>query len=378
METATKATAELCTRPADEHHTLATFSAASNADRTNGREIKCRARSILFSEDSESLLGVSIDVGGYEPAGMTHYALGQACAAAGTNPSLLARVQPLTRVRILNEALDREQMSDRVALYDTGKDAIRALTSERYSRLWDAEILDQINEWLLPCGWIPAVPTFRSIDGRNMRGNDKPALFRGDRDSFAFFYSPETTRDDLGGLRTGLMFGNSEVGARRFSWDVFTFRNVCGNFMVHGIGNVQRHEARHVGEIKRVFRALREKLRTLSLDMDSERIRMFEVACNAMFAEQTATGTAQENAAKRLNRQYKTPNALAQRIAKAATLPINKGNGQDDQRLSIGESAIDYFAIANGASWLAYEAQNADDKAELATLAGTIIEGAGA
>lgn len=383
MEMLTSANAELARRPDDEHHTLASFRAAASLDRQRGREFRVRAAALLFTPAPDSFAGIACDVGTTGPVALNHYSLSQACALAGTSPSFLARIQPATRVRVLNEALNREELSDRIALVnvdaDSGARTMRAMTSGQYKRLWDSDILDNVERWLLPQGWIPAVPSFRSFgtsstgSALNSKGNDKPALFRGDRDSFQFYYSPKSDRPDLGGLRRGIVVYNSEVGARSFGFDCFLFRDMCGNFLIHGAQNVQRKRARHVGRVESLFGEFRMMLRDYSTELDNETTKRLLVAAETMFAESDAKANAESNAAARLVRQYKATQATAAAVAKAAFLPINRDDGDSTYRNG-GESKIDYFAIANGASWLAHEERNADAKMAAAALAGKVLD----
>ena len=124
---------------------------------------------------------------------------------------------------------------------------LRAVTSDRYERVWDADVYDQVDRWLLPNGFIPAVPTINTdAQGTNILGNTKPALFRSDRDSFAFFYGDKSPGDDgFGGLRRGVVVYNSEVGAKSFGFSTFYFREVCANFLIWDATGVKARRARH-------------------------------------------------------------------------------------------------------------------------------------
>ena len=112
----------------------------------------------------------------------------------------------------MNQLYERSRRL-RVGLCDG--DRLRAVTSDRYERVFDSELYEAIDRWLLPSGFIPALPTMNTdAVGTNARGNTKPALFRSDRDSFSFFMSEQTPHDPFGGLRKGLVVFNSEVGGK--------------------------------------------------------------------------------------------------------------------------------------------------------------------
>jgi hypothetical protein len=119
-------------------------------------------------------------------------------------------------------------------------------------------------------------------------------------------------------------------------------------------------------------------LRDYSTELDSETGKRIAVAAETMFASSNANATATDNAAARLVRQYKTTQAQAAKVAEAATLAINQhdGSGQPSTVGIVNE--LDYFAIANGASWLAHDESNADEKMFYASLGGKVLASAGA
>jgi len=103
------------------------------------------------------------------------------------------------------------------------------VTGDRSERVWDADVLEEVNRRLLGSCFIPARPTINTDEvGTNVMGNAKPALFRSDRDMFSFFYSDRDPGDDgFGGLCKGVMVFNSEVGYKSFGFSTFDFREMC-------------------------------------------------------------------------------------------------------------------------------------------------------
>lgn len=147
---------------------------------------------------------------------------------------VLERINGETRARVLNQIFPRNKRY-KCALVDGIR--LRAITSDRYERVWDADVLEEVDRWLLGSGFIPAVPTIHTDQfGTNLMGNTKPALFRSDRDCFCFFYSDKDPGDDgFGGLRKGVMVFNSEVGAKSFGFSSSYFRDMCANYAEFGI-----------------------------------------------------------------------------------------------------------------------------------------------
>ena len=109
----------------------------------------------------------------------THYSMGQMASLARVPMAVLERLKPDTRSSVLNQCFERTRRF-RIGLADG--DALRAVTSDRYERVWDEELYEAIDRWLLPSGFIPAIPTMNTDAARsNVMGNNKPSLFRSDR-----------------------------------------------------------------------------------------------------------------------------------------------------------------------------------------------------
>lgn len=356
------ASRQLLTRPPDEQFYLADLRQVASRERAESTERALSPRAVLFGPSEVSAFPL-IDVGDGVVRRCTRYAAEQVARACGTSVEFLARLKPETGARALNEAFDRDQ-TDRKALISP-EGTLRAFTSKAYERLWDAEILDAVDRWVLPLGWIPAVPTFRSRDGQNAKGNDKPALFRGDRDSFMFFYSPQTGQDGLGGFRRGFLLGNSEVGARSFYFDTFQFRDVCGNFLIWGASDVRRHRAVHRKGVRDLFREFNLMLRDYSQRQDAEFLRRMEAAARENF------GATPEKRVQRLTRGAGLSEKTAEAVLSAARLPENAGPHDAE----LGPST---FAVINGATWQAHQEAHAEDRVEWARVGQRILATVGA
>jgi hypothetical protein len=127
----------------------------------------------------------------------------------------------------------------------SGAPLIRALTSEKYGRLFDADWLAPVVEtltrhdarWTLPPTW----------DG-------KPAgAYRSDRDSFLVLVNGGSIVNDPsaangnGQMYRGLMIRNSEVGAASVCIEQILFRFICGNHMFWSAMMDRTFRRRHVG-----------------------------------------------------------------------------------------------------------------------------------
>ncbi len=240
--------------------TLGAMREAAGAQKARCTEVEAKGAGVLFVAGAD---GLSVDLGGAVGAdSFTPWALRQVGSIAGVPSTVVDRLSPATAARVLNETWPREgeEGGPRRFLLESGAaggSMLRAVVSQTYRRVWDADLLGEVERWLSPSGWEAAYPE------RNVAGpveDRERALWRSDRDSFAFFHSARdmdkgsgTDWDGLGGMRRGLFVGNSEVGARSLSWGTFWFRALCCNFLVWNAQDVavrrRRHTSGVVGEV---------------------------------------------------------------------------------------------------------------------------------
>lgn len=123
----------------------------------------------------------------------------------------------------------------------SGMLTLRALTSTKYSRIWNADITSRLVELQDIGPWQPAPA---AMDGA--RG-----LYLGDRDMFAFMVDNNRRVFESapgGGLSRGFFVSNSEVGAASFYIRSFYYNYICANHMVWGASNVKEVKIRHIGD----------------------------------------------------------------------------------------------------------------------------------
>jgi len=349
----TQAKDNLFTRPPEEH--FASFDAIlSDASDQRRRcvEIDAKDTSILFSEDGESVHF------GDATLRMTHYSISQLASMAKVPMPVLDRLNAETRAKVLNECFPRTQRRYKVALADGN--TLRCITSDRYQRVWDADILEEVDRWLLPSGFIPAMPTINTdAHGTNLLGNTKPALFRSDRDLFAFFYSDQEPGDDgFGGLRKGVMVFNSEVGAKSFGFSTFYFREMCANFLIWDATGIKNRSTRHTGHVKHVVREFHEDLVRIGTTITTAELDVFQRAKEARFVPEGPNE--EELAVKRLNREFKISAANSREIVHLVRSPENPGS-------------LSAWGVVNGITSAAKGFAHAEDRARWSALAGRVL-----
>jgi hypothetical protein len=258
------------TRPDDERfESLKEMYEACNGYRQQAREAVVRQGDVRI-EPTENGLALMGKEG--KPATMTHWAFGQMCARLAAPPDYLRSLSPQLAAANLNFCLQDDESDDTelaLLLHENGRLVARALTSTRYSRIWNSEVSDRLMS--LPKGWRvpPARPAREGQAGtREATKQDviragkhgiavkvgdliAPAgLYASDHDMFAFMVNEELRIKDgsAEGLARGFFVWNSEVGASSFGVMTFLYKSVCGNHIVWGAQNVTEVRVRHVGQ----------------------------------------------------------------------------------------------------------------------------------
>ncbi len=182
----------------------------------------------------------------------THWSFGQMCALIKGHPSYLRELPANIAVQALNWNLKQRvleknrgmSMMVHEPLTDDAPPILQAAVSQKYGRIWDADLAGIALELVHQSGDRFSAP----VDW----GGVKRSLFAGDRDCHILLtdggsiVNAGTTvdgKDDI--LYRGFIMGNSEVGARAWYWATFLFRWVCGNFAIHGIEQVQFQKVIH-------------------------------------------------------------------------------------------------------------------------------------
>jgi len=156
----------------------------------------------------------------------------------------------------------------------SGTVTARAITTETYGRLWDADYYAPVVETLCAQGW-STPPTW---DG-------KPAgAYLSDRDSFlvlthggSIVNDPSAAQGN-GQMHRGLMLRNSEVGLTSVWLDEVLYEYICGNHNFWGAVMGHQYKRRHVGttvlrDVLREVGAMARKLASRPASADEALIK---------------------------------------------------------------------------------------------------------
>lgn len=190
------------------------------------------------------------------PAGqadMSHWAFGQLARTIGAPASYLRDgLSPDLTVAAVNHGLsklDQDQTLQLLVQAPNGRPfpVVRCVTTEAYSRFWDADLYAPIIGELGDRSGFVTPPTW---------SGEPAGAYRGDRDSFLIMVNggsivedPSLRNGPAGGdaMYRGIMVRNSEVGAASLVIEQILFRFICGNHMLWGAMVDRSYRRRHVG-----------------------------------------------------------------------------------------------------------------------------------
>lgn len=235
-------------RPADERfQSVEALLNNARASRANGRPAAAKWGELevaLTSAGAPVLVGKS---GGH--AALSNWAFRQLASRVGAPARYLEKLPADLASDCLNAGIaglsDPEAEARLLLDGSTGRPTVRALTSDSYSRIWDADIIERLSAlgggWKLPLGY---------ANGQWGAELVPSGAYRGDRDFFLFLVNEDRKVNDgsAEGLSRGFFVWNSEVGAKTFGVSTFLYRHVCGNNIVWGASQVAEARLRHVGD----------------------------------------------------------------------------------------------------------------------------------
>lgn len=237
------------TRPADERFTsLEAMHAATKAYADKAGEATVPWSNLRVEAVGQDLRLIGkADV----PAQLTNYAFGQISARIGAPAGYLRELPATIAAQNLNHGLkSKGDENAQLLFHQNGGLLLRAATSEKYSRIWNYEVIERLQEVSARNGLVPARATIRA----NAFGTPEDrALFASDHDMFAFLMSGDRMVLDPVGkeLYRGIICTNSEVGAGALKIMAFYFRDVCGNFIIWGAEQIAEIRLVHKGDIRK-------------------------------------------------------------------------------------------------------------------------------
>lgn len=331
----------------------------------------------------------------YAPT-LNHYSFGQLCALTDAPADYLRKLPAATVAGLVNHGLSkREHKGDlNIFVSENGTLKIRAITSQRYARLYDNDIVDRLIP-LEKSGW--RVPPARPVtldeknqmyDTRTRPATEKDCLknrmpglginpgdmiapagvYMSDRDFFALMV--DDSRDPVSGLQRGFIIRNSEVGCARFSLSMFLLNEVCGNHILWGVKEVQEVSYVHKGDARELTRK--------SFEAMSEQVTRFERLPDGSIMERIQTakrcelGTDLESVLNTLH-SMKIMKVLSEKQVEAGLVTFREHPEDSGKRL-LKEASVSAWDLAQGLTRNAQSPAYASERIELEEKAGKLLD----
>lgn len=323
------------------------------------------------------------------PATLTHYAFGQLAVKAGAPSEYLRRLPATLAAQNVNHGLKANVAPDSIAAlmaHKNGDFVLRAALSQRYERVWNADILRIMEERLTPNGWRtpPARPALMDdararpataadvIDWGGATGGGAaiqvgdmiaPAgVYVSDHDMFALLVLPGVVAEVPGSTLTKfVMLSNSEVGDASLSATMGYLDMVCGNHILWGCRDVREMRIRHVGEVDRKFRGVQYELARYAEDGVSQD------AARIVEAQGKLLGTTKDEVLETL-------------LGLNARKKLGLTQGLMMDAYEVAERTPRYgdpksvWAIANGLTEVSQRTTYAEDRAKVDRAAGKLLD----
>lgn len=265
MVTILTASTEYMTRPVDETFpTLGDMLVGARDDRDRSKVASYNLRDLSVIPSQTGVLLQS-------PKGtatVSHWAFSQLArtvsAPAGYLRTLPAPIVADALTHGMHEAAAAGETVSLLVKRVDGQPHIRALNSDTYGRVWDANLYESADDLIFSArpsqgdSWI-SPPTWTGKPAGTWRGDRTSFVIRVDGGSIV---TDPTLRVDQQGnsqMYRGVMIRNSEVGAASLTIECVLFCYICGNLMIWGAVIDSSFRRRHVGQ-----HAMRDTLRELS------------------------------------------------------------------------------------------------------------------
>lgn len=327
---------------------------------------------------------------------LNHYSFGQVSALIGAPADYLRTLKPDTAAGLINFGLSKREHKGDINAYlsANGKLKIRAVTSSRYARLYDNDIVDRLlplagKGWRVP----PARPVCTDENSDMYDTRTRPALesdclknrmpglginpgdliapagvYMSDRDFFCLMV--DDSRDPVSGLQRGFILRNSEVGCARFSLSMFLLNEVCGNHILWGVQSVQEVSYVHKGDARDLSRR--------SFDAMRDQVTRFEQLPDGSIMERIQTakrcelGTDLESCLNTLS-SMRLMKVLSEKQVESALMTFREHPEDSGKRLLTSEK-VSAWDMAQGLTRNAQSAAYAADRTELEEKAGKLLD----
>jgi len=183
---------------------------------------------------------------------LSHFGLGKVAYYAEAPASYIRTLPAGLAADNLQWGLQHKERAQRpvsLLAQTNGASHLRTMTGRGYGRIWDLEVVDEVERLNADGRWQIPSASYSEADPKRAT-----TLYASDRDVFIFLVDPDhpvEVGDEL--LYRGFYTGNSEVGAASFVLCTFLYRVICDNRIIWGAEDVKQISIRHTGGAPRRF-----------------------------------------------------------------------------------------------------------------------------
>jgi len=335
MATLEKAHKELFKRRPDE--VFASYDdlyAHCSQQRRQSEDLWERPQDLVLTHD------MTVCTGGGDELRLNDWSFSQMCRMAGVSKETVNRLSHRTASKVMEETLP--EAAKPLQLLTTGYD-VRSIHGVAYTRLWNADLLDVVNEFASDF-----TPPQTAMD------DVSTGLYCGEQDLFAFMIDP-TGWTEINGqaFAPGFFAWNSEVGKRSLGIQTFWFQKVCRNHIVWDATEVVDFSRKHTANVRDGLNEIRSILERLVARRDERRDSFSTVIKKAMTER---LGSDAEEVTKVLSAEK-----------------IPRGLIKDAMEIARAQGGFTIFALVDALTKLSQKSMYAGDRTELDARIGQLL-----
>lgn len=335
MATLNKAHQELFRRSPDEcYRSFDDLYQCCSQQRVRSRDV--------WEHPQDLTIGSDLSICGTDGAALrlNDWSFSQVCRMAGVSKDTINRLSRPTASKALEETLPR---SDKPLQMLATENQIRSVHGVAYTRLWNTDLLDVINEFASDF-----TPPQTAMD------DVSTGLYCGEQDMFAFMIDPTGWAEiDGQAFAPGFFVWNSEVGRRSVGIQTFWFQRVCQNHIVWDATEVVEFSRKHTANVRDALDEIRSMVEQLVARGDQRRDSFNAVMKKAMTER---LGTDADEVTKVLAAE-KIPRHLI----------------KDAMEIARQQGGFTIFALVDALTKLSQKVQHAGDRTELDVKVGQLL-----
>jgi len=335
MATLTKAHEELFRRTPDEcYDSFDSLYAECSRSRERSTDLWERPQDISLTHD------LTICNGEGSEFRLNDWSFSQLCNTAGVAKTTVNRLSRKTASKVFEETLPQ---ADKPMQFLTTENRIRSVHGVAYTRLWNVELLDVVNEFASFF-----TPPQKAMD------DVSTGLYCGEQDMFAFLIDPTGWAEiDGQAFAPGFFIWNSEVGRRSVGIQTFWFQKVCQNHIVWDATEVIEFTRKHTANVRDALSEIRIMLDNLVTCRDRRKDSFAAMMKKAMTERM---GTDADDITKVLTAE-KIPRHLI----------------KDAMEIAQAQGAFTIFAMVDALTKLSQKLQYAGDRTALDAKIGGLL-----